>query len=62
MYKRQEGGLSVLGTSGIVEPMSQQAILDTIQDVYKRQGLDRAAGRLRYCILGRSVVYFTSSE
>ncbi len=26
-----EGGLSVLGTSGIVEPMSQQAILDTIQ-------------------------------
>ena len=25
------GGLSVLGTSGIVEPMSQQAILDTIQ-------------------------------
>ena len=28
---RREGGLSVLGTSGIVEPMSQQAILDTIQ-------------------------------
>ena len=26
-----KGGLSVLGTSGIVEPMSQQAILDTIQ-------------------------------
>ena len=26
-----EGGLSVLGTSGIFEPMSQQAILDTIQ-------------------------------
>ena len=26
-----EGGLSVLGTSGIVEPMSQHAILDTIQ-------------------------------
>ena len=26
-----EGGLSVLGTSGLVEPRSQQAILDTIQ-------------------------------
>ena len=26
-----DGGLSVLGTSGIVEPMSQQALLDTLQ-------------------------------
>ena len=26
-----EGGLSVLGTGGIVEPMSQQALLDTLQ-------------------------------
>ena len=30
-YIGVEGGLSILGTSGIVEPMSQQAILDTIQ-------------------------------
>lgn len=37
-----EGGLSVLGTSGVVEPMSEQALLDTIRLEMK---IKRAEGR-----------------
>lgn len=32
-----EGGLSILGTSGILEPMSEKAIVDTIETLIKQQ-------------------------
>lgn len=37
-----EGGISILGTSGIVEPMSEQALLDTIRT---QMQMHRADGR-----------------
>ncbi len=40
-----EGGLSILGTSGIVEPMSEQAIVDTIS-LQQRQAAAEGAKRL----------------
>ena len=40
------GGLSVLGTSGIVEPMSQQAIVDTMQLEIHQAALKNGARRL----------------
>ena len=39
-----EGGLSILGTSGIVEPMSEQALLDTI-GIMLRQACVEGKGR-----------------
>ena len=42
-----EGGISILGTSGIVEPMSMKAILDTI---HVELSQNRALGREYICI------------
>lgn len=42
-----EGGISILGTSGIVEPMSEQALLDTIRTEMKMH----TAGGERYLLI-----------
>ena len=41
-----EGGISILGTSGIVEPMSEQAIVDTIAVELHQAALENRAGLL----------------
>ena len=47
ILREVEGGISVLGTSGIVEPMSEQALLDTIELEMKV----RRAGGKNYLIM-----------
>ncbi len=47
-----EGGISVLGTSGIVEPMSEQALLDTIELEMKV----RRAGGKNYLIMAPGIM------
>ena len=42
-----EGGISILGTTGIVEPMSTQALLDTI---HAELSIRQAEGHLAVCI------------
>ncbi len=46
-----EGGISILGTSGILEPMSDKAIVDTIEALIKQQS-----------VLGRKALLITPGQ
>lgn len=55
-----EGGLSVLGTSGMVEPMSRQALVDTIHAQMRMQA---AAGKKHFLVTpGNYGMEFMKSE
>lgn len=55
-----EGGLSVLGTSGIVEPMSEQVLIDTIH--VEMNSLRAAGGKHVLAFFGNYGVDFTRNE
>ncbi len=47
-----KGGISILGTSGIVEPMSEQALISSIQVEMKQ----KSAGDRKYLLIAPAIM------